>query len=371
MAYEDEGQLLVEFYPDADGEPRLYDVADLQRVLDTVAAMLGAGVGGRRAGRRGPPARHGRRRAPGRRPGHRVRPARPPPRPRGRGLLPPGGRGRHHQPLRRPRPGRGGHRGLHPALRPRGTGRRLRRRPGRGLPRASPGPPSWPAATCRPWPCWSAGPAGPASPSPSRCRTPPARCSCCEPARAPGSRAQPAPGQRGALHRLPPDARQPRPGAPPAPLRRPAGAAPRCRRRQVPVPHHQHGGVLLGEGPADLLADRVVGHVHLGPQPGRLAGRPPPRRRSRGGGRPPAPPWPAPAPASPAGPRRSAPAAPRGTAPPSRTGRGGSSPAAPGCCPAVAYSRWKLSGWPKSTCRVVTCQRRPMASRTCRSILGP
>ena len=43
MAYEDEGQLLVEFYPDAEGEPRLYDVADLQRVLDTVAAMLGAG----------------------------------------------------------------------------------------------------------------------------------------------------------------------------------------------------------------------------------------------------------------------------------------------------------------------------------------
>ena len=30
MAYEDEGQLLVEFYPDAEGEPRLYDVADLQ-----------------------------------------------------------------------------------------------------------------------------------------------------------------------------------------------------------------------------------------------------------------------------------------------------------------------------------------------------
>lgn len=41
MAYEDEGQLLVEFYPDGDGEPRLYDVADLQRVLDTVGAMLG------------------------------------------------------------------------------------------------------------------------------------------------------------------------------------------------------------------------------------------------------------------------------------------------------------------------------------------
>ena len=42
MAYDDEGQLLVEFYPDAEGEARLYDVADLQRVLDTVAAMLGA-----------------------------------------------------------------------------------------------------------------------------------------------------------------------------------------------------------------------------------------------------------------------------------------------------------------------------------------
>jgi len=41
MAYEEEGQLLVEFYPDAEGEPRLYDVADLQRVLDTVGAMLG------------------------------------------------------------------------------------------------------------------------------------------------------------------------------------------------------------------------------------------------------------------------------------------------------------------------------------------
>ena len=42
MAYEDEGELLVEFYPDAEGEPRLYVVADLQRVLDTVSAMLGA-----------------------------------------------------------------------------------------------------------------------------------------------------------------------------------------------------------------------------------------------------------------------------------------------------------------------------------------
>jgi hypothetical protein len=41
LAYEDEGELLVEFYADADGEPRLYDVADLQRVLDTVISMLG------------------------------------------------------------------------------------------------------------------------------------------------------------------------------------------------------------------------------------------------------------------------------------------------------------------------------------------
>jgi hypothetical protein len=43
LAYEDEGELLVEFYPDAEGEPRLYDVADLQRVLDTAVSMLGAG----------------------------------------------------------------------------------------------------------------------------------------------------------------------------------------------------------------------------------------------------------------------------------------------------------------------------------------
>ena len=43
MAYEDEGEILVEFYPDSDGEPRLYVVADLQRVLDTATAMLGAG----------------------------------------------------------------------------------------------------------------------------------------------------------------------------------------------------------------------------------------------------------------------------------------------------------------------------------------
>ena len=42
LAYEDQGDLLVEFYPDADGEPRLYDVADLQRVLDTIISMLGS-----------------------------------------------------------------------------------------------------------------------------------------------------------------------------------------------------------------------------------------------------------------------------------------------------------------------------------------
>ncbi len=41
LAYEDEGDLFVEFYPDTDGESRLYDVADLQRVLDTVVSMLG------------------------------------------------------------------------------------------------------------------------------------------------------------------------------------------------------------------------------------------------------------------------------------------------------------------------------------------
>lgn len=41
LAYEDDGELFVEFYPDADGEPRLYDIGDLQRVLDTVVSMLG------------------------------------------------------------------------------------------------------------------------------------------------------------------------------------------------------------------------------------------------------------------------------------------------------------------------------------------
>ena len=40
----DDGQMLAEFYAGDDGEPWLYDVADLQRVLDMAAAMLGADV---------------------------------------------------------------------------------------------------------------------------------------------------------------------------------------------------------------------------------------------------------------------------------------------------------------------------------------
>lgn len=40
LAYSEEGQILAEFYPDEDGEAHLFDVADLQRVLDTVGAML-------------------------------------------------------------------------------------------------------------------------------------------------------------------------------------------------------------------------------------------------------------------------------------------------------------------------------------------
>ncbi len=40
--YLDDGELLVEFYPDEEGNPWIYDVADLQRVLDVAAAMLGS-----------------------------------------------------------------------------------------------------------------------------------------------------------------------------------------------------------------------------------------------------------------------------------------------------------------------------------------
>ncbi len=41
VAYLDEGAVLAEFYPDEDGEPWVFDVADLQRVLDVAAGMLG------------------------------------------------------------------------------------------------------------------------------------------------------------------------------------------------------------------------------------------------------------------------------------------------------------------------------------------
>ncbi len=41
-AFLDDDQLFVEFYADDDGDPWVYDVADLQRVLDIAAAMLGA-----------------------------------------------------------------------------------------------------------------------------------------------------------------------------------------------------------------------------------------------------------------------------------------------------------------------------------------
>jgi hypothetical protein len=41
VAYLDQGSVLAEFYPDEDGEPWVFDVADLQRVLDVAAGMLG------------------------------------------------------------------------------------------------------------------------------------------------------------------------------------------------------------------------------------------------------------------------------------------------------------------------------------------
>ena len=40
MAYEDAGEVLVEFFPDEDGEPRLLAVPEVQMVLDTVTAMF-------------------------------------------------------------------------------------------------------------------------------------------------------------------------------------------------------------------------------------------------------------------------------------------------------------------------------------------
>lgn len=41
IAYLEEGTMLVEFHPDEDGAAWAFDVADLQRVLDIAAAMLG------------------------------------------------------------------------------------------------------------------------------------------------------------------------------------------------------------------------------------------------------------------------------------------------------------------------------------------
>jgi hypothetical protein len=41
IAYLEDGTVMAEFYPDEDSEPWVFDVSDLQRVLDTAAAMLG------------------------------------------------------------------------------------------------------------------------------------------------------------------------------------------------------------------------------------------------------------------------------------------------------------------------------------------
>ncbi len=43
IVYTEDGSVMAEFYPDEDAEPWVFEVADLQRVLDTAAAMLGAG----------------------------------------------------------------------------------------------------------------------------------------------------------------------------------------------------------------------------------------------------------------------------------------------------------------------------------------
>ena len=42
IAYEDAGGVFVEFFPDDEGNPWVFDTAELQRVIDTAAAMLGA-----------------------------------------------------------------------------------------------------------------------------------------------------------------------------------------------------------------------------------------------------------------------------------------------------------------------------------------
>lgn len=51
LVYEDGGTLFAEFHPDEEGGPWVFEAADLQRALDTAAAMLGvdaeeAGEGG-------------------------------------------------------------------------------------------------------------------------------------------------------------------------------------------------------------------------------------------------------------------------------------------------------------------------------------
>lgn len=43
QAYLEDGVMLAEFFPDEDGDSWAFDVADLQRALDTAAAMLGLG----------------------------------------------------------------------------------------------------------------------------------------------------------------------------------------------------------------------------------------------------------------------------------------------------------------------------------------
>jgi hypothetical protein len=46
MAYEDSGEILVEFFPDAAGEPRVFSATDVQVVLDTIGAMFAEDVPG-------------------------------------------------------------------------------------------------------------------------------------------------------------------------------------------------------------------------------------------------------------------------------------------------------------------------------------
>ena len=41
IVYLEDGVVMAEFYPDEDSEPWVFDLTDLQRVLDTAAAMLG------------------------------------------------------------------------------------------------------------------------------------------------------------------------------------------------------------------------------------------------------------------------------------------------------------------------------------------